>query len=179
MDNRLQEMLDHYEITKLLGEYCHGLDRMDQVRMANTYAKDSWDDHGQFSCSGQEFSQRVTQLMKGGASTADSHLLGQTLIHIDGDKAGADTYFLSVCRRLEQDGSEVLLQLGGRYVDKLVREDGFWKVERRTCVRDWSVTVPVANDWMKGMDFAAGKRTNEDPSYAALGIKHSGLPGEA
>ncbi len=31
MDKRLQEMLDHYEITKVLSEYCHGLDRMDQI----------------------------------------------------------------------------------------------------------------------------------------------------
>lgn len=176
MDERLQEMLDHYEITKLLSEYCHGLDRMDQVRMASIYAKDSWDEHGPHSSSGPDFVQGVMNRMKGGASVADSHMLGQSLIHVDGDTAGADTYFLFTGRKVQPDGQEILLQLGGRYVDHLVREDGRWKVKSRTCVRDWSITHPIAQDWLKGVKWVQGKRTNEDPSFAALAIEHSGIP---
>lgn len=176
MDPRLQEMLDHFEITKLLNEYCHGLDRMDQDRMAGIYAKDSFDNHGLFQCSGPEFAERVLRHMKSGASSGDSHLLGQTLIKVDGDTAGADTYFFAVSRKAESDGSEALLQMGGRYVDRLVREEGRWKVKDRTCVRDWSVSIPVHQDWMKGMPFAQGQRSNQDPSYAVLGLEHSGKP---
>ena len=67
--------------------------------------------------------------------------------------------------------------MSGRYVDKLVRENGAWKIKNRVCVRDWSVTIPIAADWMKGMDFVQAKRSNEDPSFAALGLQHSGVPG--
>lgn len=33
MDERLQEMLDHYEITKTLSEYCHACGRCDEARL--------------------------------------------------------------------------------------------------------------------------------------------------
>ena len=46
MDERLQELWDHHAIRKLLATYCHGCDRADEVLMASTYVRDSWDDHG-------------------------------------------------------------------------------------------------------------------------------------
>jgi hypothetical protein len=44
MDQRLQAMLDHHEITQLLAEYVHGCDRCDTDAMASVYWDDSWDD---------------------------------------------------------------------------------------------------------------------------------------
>jgi hypothetical protein len=82
-----------------------------------------------------------------------------------------------VGRKVLEDGKEILMQLGGRYVDVLIREDGVWKVKNRTCVRDWSITHPITEDWLKGVKWVQGKRSNEDPSFAALGIRHSGIPG--
>jgi hypothetical protein len=177
MDERLQKMLDHFEIRETLHEYCHGLDRMDQIEMASVYAKDSYDEHGPYSTSGPEFVQGVMDRMKAGASVADQHMLGQSFIKVHGDTAGADTYFIFVGRKVLEDGSEILMQLGGRYVDTFVKEDGKWKVKNRVCVRDWSITHPITTDWLKGVKWVQGKRSNEDPSFAALGLKHSGIPG--
>lgn len=176
MDPRLQEMLDHHEIRKTLYEYCHGLDHMDQTRMASVYAEDSWDEHGPFKSTGQAFAQNVLQVMKDGASAIDTHMLGQSLIQVNGDEAGADTYFLATSIKREEDGSEVILQLSGRYVDTFVREDGRWKVKRRICVRDWGVSLPIIEDWTRNMGFVQARRSQEDPSYAVLGVTHSGLP---
>jgi hypothetical protein len=178
MDPRLQEMLDHFEIRRTLSEYCHGLDRMDEVRVAGVYAKDSLDTHGPFNCTGQEFAVQVLQVMKGGASFADAHLLGQSLIKVDGDTAGADTYFLSTCVRHEDAAPDSLLLLGGRYADTFVREDGRWKIKSRVCVRDWAITLPVESDWTEGMGFAQGQRSGDDPSFKVLGLTHSGVPGQ-
>ena len=36
LNAELQEMLDHYQITKMLKEYCHGCDRLDATRMAGS-----------------------------------------------------------------------------------------------------------------------------------------------
>jgi len=176
MDKRLQEMLDYYEIRKTVSEYCHGLDRLDQVRMASIYARDSWDEHGPNKGTGKDFTERVMNLMKSGSSIADSHMLGQTLINVDGDEAGADTYFIASIRKPGGDGKEILNQMGGRYVDALVREDGRWKVKRRVCVHDWSNSTPINGDWLNKGAYVQGKRSNEDPSYAVLGIEHSGVP---
>lgn len=176
-DTRLQEMLDHYEITKVLGEYCHGLDHMDQVRMASIYARDSWDDHGPNQCSGPEFVGRIMKLMQSGASIRGSHMLGQTLINVNGDEAGADTYFIASSCRQAADGSEILNQMGGRYVDTLVREDGHWRVKTRICVHDWSNSVRVNGDWLGKAAYTQGRRSGEDPSFAVLGVEHSEVPG--
>jgi hypothetical protein len=173
MDPRLQEMLDHHEIRTLLSEYCHGVDRMDGTRMASVYAVDSWDDHGPSKCPGPEFAERVMKLMQAGASVLGSHLLGQSLIKVRGDEAGADTYFIATNRRRNEDGSEILNHMGGRYVDALIREEGHWKIKRRICVHDWSISLPITADWLGRAAYVQGQRSNDDPSFAVLGIRHS------
>lgn len=175
MDARLQTLWDHHEIRELLATYCHGCDRGDEVEMASTYATDSWDDHGPRKMEGRRFSietveeaLRTTQLV--------SHQLGQSLIRVDGDSAGAETYFIATLLYAGENGGETIGQLGGRYVDTLVREDGQWKIANRVCVREWSHSHPVAGDWLAEAGFAGMHRSQEDSSYAALGLSHSGNP---
>lgn len=174
MNELIQEMVDHYEITKLLASYCHGVDRMDERRASNVYAKESCDDHGPYTNTGPAFIRGVMERMGAGATTADTHLLGQTQVNINGDQAGAETYFLFFGHKVNEDRSEVLLQLGGRYVDKLIREEGCWKITKRVCIRDWSITSPINEDWLRGVSWINGKRNNDDLSYEVLGIVHSG-----
>jgi SnoaL-like domain len=174
MDPRLQEMLDHHEITKLLYEYCHGCDRMDETRMARVYARQSWDDHGPEKCPGPEFAARTMKGLK--ATNMCVHLMGQSLIRITGDEAGAESHFIATNRIPTAEGGETLDQIGGRYVDTLVRENGHWRIKTRICIRDWSISHPLEQDWLEGKGFVAGQRSNEDPSFAVLGLVHSGVP---
>jgi hypothetical protein len=173
VDKRLEELLDYHEITKLLYEYCHGCDRLDEARMAGVYAAESWDDHGAHKCSGAEFTAGTMRRLRAATNTG-SHLMGQTLIRINGDEAGAESYFIATNRAPAKDGGETLDQMGGRYVDTLVREDGRWRIKKRICIRDWAISQPIANAWLEGLGFVEGRRSNEDPSYAVLGITHSG-----
>lgn len=174
MDDQLQEMLDHHDIRVLLSEYCHACDRHDYLRMADTYHDDSWDDHGNYKMPGKEFAVVAVAANLKDANMVMHHL-GQSLINVDGDKAGADTYFLASVSTTE-GGKEVINQIAGRYVDRLERLDGTWKIKTRICVREWSISLPVDRDWLAGHDFVMGQRSGSDPSYAALGIEHGGLP---
>lgn len=174
MRAKLREIIDHYEITNLIGQYCRGIDRMDAELMASVYAQHSWDDHGSVKASGPEFVSHVIGLMKAGASVLGTHMLGQTLVKITGDEAGAETYFLASSRKRLENGKEVLNQLAGRYIDTLVREDGCWKIKHRVCTRDWSISLPIDMDWMAGEDFEPGRRSGEDASFKVLGTTHSG-----
>ena len=175
MDPRLQEVIDHHEIRKLLAEYCHGCDRVDTARMAGVYAEDSWDDHGPNKCDGGEFARLMTSDLAANR-TLCSHQLGQSLITVDGDRAGVETYFIATVRNRPGDDGDVLHQLGGRYVDKLVRIDGAWRIRERICVREWSISQPIAADWLAGAGFVASAHGPTDPAYAALSIHHNGLP---
>ena len=173
MDARLQEMLDHYEITKTLKEYCHGCDRCDEPRMRSVYLEDSWDDHGHLKAPGPEFSRLMIADVKARTKTL-AHLLGQSQIKVTGDEAGAETYFIAVWRWENKEGAELCNQLGGRYVDKLRRENGRWLIKHRQVVRDWSITIPVEQDEVMEAGLTNGSRSNADPSFAALGLVHSG-----
>jgi hypothetical protein len=173
MDARLQEMLDHYEITKTLKEYCHGCDRCDEPRMASVYAQDGWDDHGHRRAPGLEYARLMTAEV---LETTDSmyHLLGQSQIQVTGDDAGAETYFLAVARTTREDGTQMCNQLGGRFIDRLVREDGRWRIKHRTVMHDWSISLPIEQDWTADAGLREGARSDDDPSFSALGLVHGG-----
>jgi SnoaL-like domain len=173
MDPELREMLDCHQIRRTLAEYCRGSDRCDEQLMASIYARESWDDHGVVQAPGDEFSRVMCQMVIDTTQTM-SHTLGQSSISVTGDEAGAETYFIAVARETTPAGIERCCQLGGRFVDRLVREDGRWKVSHRTVVRDWSVAIPMDHDWESSNSLTPGQRSSADPSFAVLGTAHSG-----
>jgi len=173
MDPDLAEMLDHHRIRKVLAEYCRGSDRCDAPLAASVYARDSWDDHGILQLPGQQFAREMCTMIIETTETL-SHMLGQSLITIDGDQAGAETYFLAVARDTAPDGTRMCNQLGGRFIDQLVREDGQWRIKHRVAMRDWSVAMPLTYDWESSNTLTPGQRTGEDLSFGVLGTEHGG-----
>jgi len=168
MDQRLQEMLDHYQITRTLKEYCHACDRGDEEHMAGVYLADGWDEHGAISLPGTEFARVMSGMIR---DTTDSlaHLLGQSLIEVRGDEAGAETYFIAVSHSTREDGQRMCNQLGGRFVDTLHREGDRWLIRHRKVVRDWSISLLVEADWTRESGLAEGARSGLDPSCVVLG----------
>jgi hypothetical protein len=175
MDPVLQEIVDHHQIRKVLAEYVHGCDRCDTSAMASVYWEDSWDDHGLTQASGAEFARIMTTQRIPQDSETLSHLLGQSLIALDGDRAGAETYFIAVTLAKGVDGRPRCHQLGGRYVDRLERRGGEWKIVDRIALRDWSVSHVVAEDSFARAQLRPGERSSADASYAALGREHGGI----
>lgn len=170
MDPRLQEMLDHYEIRKTLAMYCHACDRGDSEALASVYTgDDSFDDHGLVRAPGPEYARRMTRNILE-RTDAVWHVLGQSLITIDGDSAGAETFFLGFMQLKEVDGVARLNQLAGRFVDRLERIDGEWKIKHRTCVRDTSITLRVEEDMQAGYGLQPGTRDATDLGVQLLGF---------
>lgn len=172
LDARLRAMLDHHEIRQTLAEYCHACDRADEALMASLYTEDSFDDHGLVRAPGKEYAQAMTKLVVD-RTEAVCHVLGQSLITVDGDEAGAETFFLGIMRLNPNDaGVGKINQLAGRFVDRLERVDGKWKIKQRTCVRDTSITFTVEEDMQAGYGLTAGTRDASDLGAAVLGLAH-------
>jgi ketosteroid isomerase-like protein len=172
MDPRLQEVLDHHEIRKLLAEYCHACDRADARLMASVYTgDDSFDDHGLVRAPGPEYALKMTELILQ-RSEVVSHILGQSLIKIDGDVAGAETFFLGLMRIPGADGTPRLNQLAGRFIDRFERIDGRWRIKHRVAVRDTSITFKVEEDMQATYGMTPGRRDRDDPGAALIGIAH-------
>ena len=172
LDERVREMLDHHEITQLIAEYCHGCDRCDTELMASTYWEDSWDNHGVSQAPGPEYARMTVPAIREETRTL-SHHLGQSLIKVEGNEAGAQTYYLAVTLTNAPDGTPMCNQLGGRYVDRLERREGRWKVKERITVRDWSISLKVEHDIFALQELTPGRRSAQDPSYAVLKMTHS------
>ncbi len=166
---KLQEMWDHHEIRQLLATYCHGCDRADEREMASVYAEESWDDHGNNKCDGKEFTYLI--LAEARVTTRVlSHQLGQSLIQSKGESAAAETYFVATLISDTDDG-ESMSQLGGRYVDTLIKEEGAWRIKERLCVLDWS-TMKLNDPGHHGaMGFIPGQRGALDVSWEKLGLQ--------
>jgi hypothetical protein len=172
MDARLQEMLDHYEIRKTLAEYCHACDRADEAMMAAVYTgDDSFDDHGVVRAPGPEYARLITGIILEQTEVM-SHILGQSLIKVDGDAAGAETFFLALMKSPGPDGVPVLNQLAGRFIDRLERIDGAWRIKHRTAVRDISITLKIEEDAYATNGMKVGARDATDPGAALLGLAH-------
>jgi hypothetical protein len=173
MDARLQELLDHHEIRKLLNVYAQGSDRLDADRMASVFHPDSWVDHAADHAPGREFVE-ATMAAQQMYTSMVSHLLGQASIEVKGDEAASETYFFCTLRGAGEEGAKLLTFMGGRYLDTFVRAAGVWKIKKRLCVRDWSYSQTVEQDFLETQPFVDGTLNADDPSYAFLGLKHTG-----
>jgi hypothetical protein len=173
MDPRLQELIDHHEIKTLLAVYCHGCDRLDADRMASVFHSDSWVDHAADHCSGREFVNSILAVQQAYTGMV-SHLQGQSQIEVTGDEAASETYFFVTLRGPGEEGAKLLTFMGGRYMDTFAKEAGAWKIKKRVCVRDWSYSQAVEQDFLATEPFYDGAWSGEDLSYAFLGLKHRG-----
>ena len=170
MDPRLQALIDRQEILDVINQYAHGCDRGDEARMADIYHVESRDNHGPYDGDGRAFAKQVCSSTE--TRQTMSHLMGQSQVHVDGDSAGAETYFNATIQRREE-GVRYVDMMGGRYIDKLERRDGKWRVLDRLCTCEWSFTLRVEHDseWHHDGVFYQGTTDKSDRSYEVLGLK--------
>ena len=65
------------------------------------------------------------------------------LIEVDGHEADTQTYATTyLCG--QRDGRDSILVRGLRYVDREIRTEGGWRVQRRNHVVDWMFDAPAA-----------------------------------
>jgi hypothetical protein len=65
--------------------------------------------------------------------------------------------------------------MGARYLDRLSRRDGAWRIDERTVVLDWHKTEVWASEAppVPTEGFARGGRHPEDPVYAATTVRRA------
>lgn len=176
MDQRVQEMLDHFEIRNVLALYCHACDRLDAEVLGSVYAPEgSYDDHGIVKGSGPNYAREISAMIDE-TTKSISHTLGQSIIQVDGDEARAETFFLAFMTAVGQDGGPRLSQLAGRFVDRLRRGADGWKIKHRVALHDLSITHRIDEDFLANNLLTRGGRGPDDPGAALLGLVHGLQP---
>jgi len=160
----LNALLDKQAIREALKAFSRGMDRFDREAFLSAFwddaeiaagplvgrAADCWDWARALHEEGQELTQ---------------HALMQSNIDLDGDTAHAETYYQFAARN--RDGS--LMLAGGRYIDRLERRGGLWRIVLRTNQIEWSCLPPALPLPFADLPDAAlngvSSRGPEDPSY--------------
>lgn len=159
----LDTLADKVELTELVVRLARAVDRMDREGILACYSEKSFDDHGRFRGSREEFAEFICN--NPGFTSASPfiyHLMGQSLFDVDGDEAWGETYYAFWMK----GGQDRLFQSIGRYLDFFERTDEGWRLTYRRVVVDWDGTVP-AQDAVPGGHFR-GTRDGNDPLYTRL-----------
>lgn len=151
----LRRLLDREAIRETIGRFARGLDRHDDELAASAYHDGALDHHGEFLGTPEQLIPWANALHAADWVTHHHHLTTQT-IEIDGDSAHA------VRRRDE----EVVDIAGGRYIDRLERRDGEWRIVAREAVVEWACAADAAASRFSFGLSDAGRWDRSDPSYA-------------
>ncbi len=160
MTVRLQEMLDRDAIRNCLMRYARGIDRCDRAVLQSVYWEDAIDNHGTFNGPALEF---VDYLLPRLAKTVyTSTFLGNILIDLQGDFANVETYFL-VRMRVAPDGMDTVT--AGRYLDRMARRGGEWRISVRQLIIDWYQDHRPLAEEPPARTPVSGARQPTDPLY--------------
>jgi hypothetical protein len=163
----LQELIDRQTITDVLTRYCRGVDRMDIETVRSVFHPDAVTHHPPYADGPVE--EFLTSLEVSADQTMRwTHSLTNALVELAGDTAHSEAYFVSLSRSHNGDGLIDYL-FCGRYLDRLERRDGQWRIAERTVVRDLIRVDPVADvSEVEAARGIVGERSRADPLYALL-----------
>ena len=165
MEAERNELLDHLEIRQVLARYCRGIDRLDRDLIANAYWPDGFDSHVSFEGPVDQFVEWVLGILAKERCTA--HILGQSLIDVDGDTAKVETYFNAHHVRDQADGTLLAISVG-RYIDRFEKRNGEWRIARREVVLDFRHEHAMDGDAFQAAPKHLGRHSRDDRSYALL-----------
>lgn len=164
MEPRLQQFLDEAEIKRVHIRYCRGIDRMDWDLVRSCYHPDAIDRHGAYNGGVEGFIDWAAQLLPTLEST--QHFTGNQYVEVHGDVAYAEHYAQAFHRtKPEGDNPAMDWVVNIRYVDRMERRNGEWRIADRVVVLDSQRSDPVPADVPLLENSNVGRRDKDDPSY--------------
>jgi uncharacterized protein (TIGR02246 family) len=134
LQQRVQQLEDQEEIRQVLIAYGENLDARDYAGYAALFARDGVWTGGFGSATGPADIQAMLEKNLGKAqpgfvNKSSFHLMTTMVVKVTGNTATARSrYMFFTATADDKPGAN----LAGRYVDEFVREDGKWKIKRRT-----------------------------------------------
>jgi hypothetical protein len=159
----LDEVLAEAAIRDLQIRYCRAVDRMDFTLLRSCFHPDATADYGFFQGGPDAFVEMARRELQAFVGTV--HFTGNQLVEVSGDSAWAEHY-TTASHRIAADESGPLRDYVTivRYVDRLERREGDWRIARRILILDSSRTDPVPE--LGPPQRAQGaRRDRTDPSY--------------
>jgi len=144
----LQGFLDREKIRECLIRLARGEDRRNAELITASYWPDSTSDYGVFK---GDFDAYLAWVVPGAEAIKNTqHVLGQSFIELQGDTAQVETQVISY-HRVDMGTGDQDTCIGGRYLDRMEKRGGEWRIAYRTMLYDWYQDWGDAIDWSKGV----------------------------
>ena len=163
----MQTLIDRQAITDLIHRYCRSVDRLDIPLGHSIWHEDGVADYGAavYQGPGKGLIDYICAQHRN--TLHHSHQVSNILIHLDGDRAGSESYVSASLRVLS--GKQVRqISVWGRYIDSWSRREGRWGLDKRISIRDFD----EIRDVVEMVRHDAGKRDPTDPSCGVLSAHH-------
>ncbi|MET0377949.1 MAG: nuclear transport factor 2 family protein [Spongiibacteraceae bacterium] len=164
-DPELQRVIDESAIRRLLDNYPRALDRQDHALLASLFHPGAIDDHGVFNGPAAGF----VEFMRGGSvpGTHWMHHNGTQIVEIEGDVANTETYTLAFCRQPPlnpgENDREIMLRV--RYLDRVEKRNGEWKIAHRRVVYSPCQVLEVVEEWQLTPECLVEGGVGNDPVF--------------
>jgi SnoaL-like domain len=160
----VQYLKDRSAILDCIMRHSRGCDRHDVDLISEAYHEDSVDEHGFATNVGPEYGEWANS-SHAATSEVHTHNITTHSCEIDGDVAHAESYVIVV---LLGRGGRNAQFISGRYLDRLERRSGEWRIALRRStvevmfVADASV---LQSSFFKEKGYIKGSRDRHDLSY--------------
>lgn len=158
----VQHLQDRQNILDCIQRESRARDRQDVGQINSCWWEDGVDEHGPIITGAIEYAQRANAGHRAGFNMT-SHNITNHLCEIDGDTAHCESYVIGGL--FWKDGKKTTLACG-RYLDRLERRNGEWRLLVRRCTIE--MTIDGSAEWVysepvKG--FLKARWDGEDPAY--------------
>lgn len=158
----VQQMKDRQDILDCIVREARGRDRHDEALIASCYWEDGADEHGPMICSAADYPAKANA---GHAAffSANCHNITNHTCEIEGHVATCETYVVGGLLSLDEKTCKIA---PGRYIDRLEKRNGEWRIVVRRTIVDMVVEGDAT--WLETpalTGFLRGARSPEDVSY--------------
>ena len=144
----LKALVEREKIRDCIARLARGEDRRDAALIASACWPDSVSDYGVFKGS---FDKYLAWVVPGSpAIPVTQHVLGQSVIELAGETARFETHVTSY-HRVDMGEEHRDTLIGGRYLDRLEKRGGEWRIAERTMLYDWFQDFGRSIDWSQGV----------------------------
>lgn len=165
LEAEMQKILDRRAILDCVRRSSRGNDRFDVELVASCFHKDAIHDNGRRRVEAQRYGEQANAAHE---MLFDANLHNVTVhsCEIDSDVAHAESYSLGL---FLDKGAETGRLLAGRYIDRLERRDGEWRIALRRATVEVALEGRAALPGgapLPGSHYLKGHRDRTDLSYA-------------
>jgi SnoaL-like protein len=155
---------DRQEILDCIARHARGHDRHDVELLTSAYHEDGIDEHGHAINPGPKYALWANAIHAAG-SKLHTHNITTHLCEIEGDTAHCETYVLVGLLNNDEKSARLI---SGRYIDRLERRNGAWKIALRRSTVDLllsgDASILKAPLFIE-QGYAKGTRDKRDVSY--------------